>query len=86
MSAECCSIQSACECQAQLFANLDKTRMVLKGWATRCDTRENAPAHSMGADGERFDVAWHCPYCGRHTMRTFYAGALERVRCASAAP
>ena len=70
------TIFSACECQATLFATLDEHRLVLKGWAKRGAT-ENAPAHSLGVDDERFDVAWQCPFCGRNVLCTFYAYALK---------
>ncbi len=72
------TIQSRCECQAQLSASLNQQRFVLSGWATEPRRRgqESCPAHSIDADEERFQVAWLCPYCGRNTLRTFYAGAL----------
>jgi len=37
---------------------------------------ETAPAHSIGADEERFDVAWLCPFCIRNTLRSFDATGL----------
>ena len=72
------TIQSRCECQAQLSAALNQQRLVLSGWATepRRRRQESCPAHSIDADQERFQVAWLCPFCGRNTLRTFYAGAL----------
>jgi hypothetical protein len=73
-------IQSVCECQALLEADLDEDRQVVHGWAhVRGHERELAPANSIGAANERFDVAWQCPICGRNSLRSFYAGALERV-------
>lgn len=72
-------IQSACECQVLLEAELDEQRLVVSGTATRGKDVESAPANSVGADADRFDVVWHCPFCGRNTLRTFYAGALQRV-------
>ena len=74
----CYQIQSVCECQALLEADLDDQRQVLSGWASRANVREGAPANSVGAEGERFDVVWKCPMCGRNTLRTFYAGALRK--------
>jgi len=68
---------SRCECQAMLTAVLDDKRHVLQGEATRLGARENAPAHSIGAERETFDLAWLCPFCGRNTLRSFYAGALR---------
>lgn len=79
-------ISSRCECQASLSATLDESRHVVAAWAARRrgatqDTagKELAPAHSINAHLDRFDVAWLCPFCGRNTLRTFYAGALKRV-------
>lgn len=78
-------ISSRCECQATLSATLDEQRHVLAGWATRSThathhgVKEVAPAHSIDAHLDRFDVAWLCPYCGRNTLRTFYAGALRKA-------
>jgi hypothetical protein len=81
-------ISSRCECQANLTATLDEHRHVLSGWAARrgaadrlgsasAGARERAPAHSINAQLDRFDVGWLCPFCGRNTLRTFYAGALR---------
>ena len=72
-------IQSVCECQAVLTAELDDQRQVLQGWCARAGKRELAPASSIGAEHERFDVVWHCAMCGRHSLRTFYAGALQQL-------
>ena len=72
-------ISSRCECQATLSATLDEQRHVLSGWANRRGVKEIAPAHSINAHLERFDVGWLCPYCGRNTLRTFYAGALRQA-------
>ncbi|UQA56635.1 hypothetical protein [Polyangium aurulentum] len=74
------SVQSRCECQAILSATLDENRQVRNGWAARGRGREVAPAHSIGSANERFDIGWLCPYCGRNTLRTFYAGALRPVK------
>ncbi|AKT41008.1 hypothetical protein [Chondromyces crocatus] len=76
-------ITSRCECQATLSATLDERRHVLAGWAARPGIKELAPAHSINAHLERFDVGWLCPFCNRNTLRMFYAGAL-RVLPASA--
>ncbi|MFT3770951.1 MAG: hypothetical protein QM820_36495 [Minicystis sp.] len=70
---------SRCECQAILSAVLDDRRHVLHGTASRLGAKETAPAHSIGADRENFDIAWLCPFCGRNTLRTFYAGALRTI-------
>ncbi|MEM1031931.1 MAG: hypothetical protein AAGN82_16405 [Myxococcota bacterium] len=72
-------VQSACECQAVLEADLDEHRLVLRGTARRGRDSERAPANSVEAGSSRFDVVWRCPFCGRNPLRTFYAGALARV-------
>lgn len=77
---------SRCECQAHLTAILDEKRHVVEGWATHQGSRENAPAHSIHAELEHFDLGWLCPFCGRNTMRTFFAGALRASPALPAAP
>lgn len=72
-------VTSRCECQAQLSAELDQQRHVLSGYASRGGARESAPAHSINADQERFDIAWLCNFCGRNTLRSFYGGALRKI-------
>ncbi|MEZ4223671.1 MAG: hypothetical protein R3B13_22170 [Polyangiaceae bacterium] len=71
-------IHSSCECQARLSAELDEARQVTRGWARdrRRRLEKPAPAHSIGADAERFDVAWFCPFCVRNTLRSFDAAGL----------
>jgi hypothetical protein len=75
---------SRCECQATLTAILDEKRHVLEGSARHHDRKESAPAHSIDAELDRFDVGWLCPFCGRNTMRTFYAGALRSAPAVTA--
>ncbi len=72
-------IQSVCECQALLTAELNDERQVVAASATRFGNKEVAPANAIGADAERFDVVWKCPMCGRNTLRVLYAGALQRL-------
>lgn len=72
-------IQSRCECQATLTATLDDKRHVIHGEARLRGAVERAAAHSIGADADRFDVAWLCPFCNRNTLRTFHVGALRPV-------
>jgi hypothetical protein len=72
-------IQSVCECQGVLTADLDAQRNVLAGWASRGRAREVSPANAVAPEHNRFDVVWKCPLCGRNTLRTFYSGALERA-------
>jgi hypothetical protein len=80
------AVQSRCECQATLGATLDEGRRVLSGWAraTSGGRQELAPAHCIGAAGERFDVSWLCPCCGRNSLRSFEAGALSFVQAPAA--
>ena len=79
------TISSRCECQARLGAHLDEKRLVLHGTATRRGVTERAPAHSIGAAAERFEVGWLCPFCGRNTLRSFDAGSLVPAPDADAA-
>ena len=72
-------IQSACECQALLGADLDEHRNVVTGWVSLNGEREPAPANAVAPSKARFDVVWHCPICGRNTLRSFFEGALQRL-------
>jgi hypothetical protein len=74
---------SRCECQALLTAILDEKRHVVEGSARHLGVTEIAPACSMHAELEHFDLGWLCPFCGRNTLRTFYAGALRRAEGAT---
>lgn len=73
---------SRCECQAILSAVLDDRRQALEGAAKRHGARATAPAHTIGAERESFDIGWLCPFCGRNVLRTFHAGALRTVAVA----
>jgi hypothetical protein len=81
-------ISSSCECQARLAAELDENKHVLRGWAVDLRRRKEAPApaHSIGADKERFDVAWLCPFCTRNTLRSFDSGGLGWREASAPAP
>lgn len=72
------TIQSVCECQARLGAELDEQRQVLRGWAKDIRRREtqSSPAHAIHPDRDMFDVAWFCPFCIRNTLRSFDASGL----------
>ncbi|HET7543281.1 MAG TPA: hypothetical protein VFK05_25585 [Polyangiaceae bacterium] len=71
------TVHSRCECQAHLCAELDEQRVALRGWATDGRKRQlPAPANTIGADRERFDVGWACPVCTRNTLRSFTSSAL----------
>jgi hypothetical protein len=70
------SVNSRCECQAILTATLDENRKVITGAASRHGSREVAPANTMAATNEHFDIGWACPFCGRNTLRSFHVGAI----------
>ena len=72
-------IESVCECQAKLEAEVDEHGHVLRGWARDRRTKRIlvAPAHSIGAGAAKFQVAWMCPLCTRNQLRSFDSGALE---------
>jgi hypothetical protein len=72
------TINSVCECQAGLFAELDPQRHVLRGWArdARREDTQVAPAHTIDADSATFAVGWSCPFCVRNTLRRFDATML----------
>lgn len=70
-------VRSKCECQATLSATLDEACCVIQGTSRRRGATENAPASAIGIDNERFDVAWACPFCGRHPMRSFDKAGLR---------
>ena len=67
------TIHSVCECQAKLGAVLDEKRHVVRGFAKdrRSGREAIAPAHSIGAQDEKFEVAWACPFCTRNQLRAF---------------
>ena len=71
------TVRSRCECQVHLNAELDEQRVALRGWAI--DARKQqlaAPANTIGAERERFDVGWACPFCTRNTLRSFTGSSL----------
>ncbi len=72
------TIDSHCECQAHLGADLDENKQVIRAWAVemRHRAKELAPAHTIGGDKERFQVGWNCPVCIRNTLRSFDTGGL----------
>ncbi len=70
-------VRSRCECQAHLVARLDEQRHVVQAFVTdRTGHKESAPAHSIGAQRDRFDIGWLCGVCGRNVLRSFSADAL----------
>lgn len=71
------TVSSRCECQGRLSARLDEGGCVLSGAVGGLDGEyEPAPATSIAAGSEQFQVGWLCPLCGRNTVRSFYRGAL----------
>jgi hypothetical protein len=72
------TVQTVCECQAKLGAELDAAGHVLRGWARSRRTGKAvvAPAHSIGAGAPRFQIGWACPFCTRNLVRLFDAGGL----------
>lgn len=80
-------IQTRCECQARLSAILDESTLVVAGSVkTRNGETEMAPANTIGAGGELFQVGWQCPLCLRNIVRSFYRGALSYVGASGDAP
>ncbi len=75
------AVQTVCECQTLLGAELDEACQVLEGWAGPPTRREPAPANSVCAarKADHLDLVWHCPVCGRNTLRAFHSGALIRL-------
>jgi hypothetical protein len=71
------TVESKCECQAKLVAELDEEKRVLKGSARDGRGRERlAPATAMHAANGRFDVGFMCPFCTRNVLRSFESEAL----------
>lgn len=73
-------VESRCECQAQLVAELDEAHTVVRGFVSdRSRKREVvAPANATKPIGKKqVDVGWSCPMCTRNTLRTFNVEALS---------
>lgn len=71
------TVQSRCECQATLVAELNDQKQVVVAYAkAKGGEHESAPAHSIGASKPRFDVGWLCSICGRNVMRSFSTDSL----------
>jgi hypothetical protein len=79
------TVRSRCECQASLVAVLNESHHVVSAYTVgREKEREDAPAHTMGSQNERFDVGWLCNICGRNVLRSFSASALAWVEVPTA--
>jgi hypothetical protein len=84
---KCATVESVCECQAQLGALLDEQRHVVRGFARYRGRELSAPSNAMNARGETFDVGFMCPFCTRNVLRPFHASTLVyREATASKAP
>jgi hypothetical protein len=72
------TIESRCECEAKLVAEIDEERHVLHGSAKDYRGRERlAPANAMNVTNPRFDVGFQCPFCTRNVLRSFEAEGLS---------
>ena len=72
-------VESRCECQAHLVAELDEAHSVVRGFASDyARGREiSAPANlTKKMDATTVDVGWSCPICTRNTLRTFNVETL----------
>lgn len=72
-------VESRCECQAQLVAELDEARVVVRGFVSdrERDRELPAPANATKKIGDKqVDVGWSCPVCTRNTLRSFNVEAL----------
>jgi len=73
-------VESRCECQAQLVAELDEARSVVRGFVDdRSRGRQvQAPANATKKIGDKqVDVGWSCPMCTRNTLRAFNVESLS---------
>jgi hypothetical protein len=73
-------VESRCECQAQLVADLDEARSVVRGFVNdSARGRElSAPANATKKLGDKqVEVGWSCPMCTRNTLRSFNVETLS---------
>jgi hypothetical protein len=72
-------VESRCECQAKLVAELNEARAVVRGFVSDLERgREvSAPANATKKiDDKQVEVGWSCPMCTRNTVRTFNVEGL----------
>ncbi|HSC86932.1 MAG TPA: hypothetical protein VLC09_06660 [Polyangiaceae bacterium] len=70
-------VQSRCECQATLLADVDEAGRVVGGWAKKGKSEpESAPATAIHAGSDQFQIGWLCPECNRNTVRSIFRGSL----------
>ena len=73
-------VESRCECQAELVAELNEAHSVVRGFVIdRARGRElQAPANATKKIADKqVDVGWSCPVCTRNTLRTFNLETLS---------
>jgi hypothetical protein len=73
-------VESRCECQAPLVAELDEAQSVVRGFVIDRERRRElaAPANSTKKIAQKqVDVGWSCPVCTRNTLRTFNLETLS---------
>jgi len=73
-------VESRCECQAQLVADVNEAHVVVRGFVNdRAHGRElSAPANATKSIGDKqVEVGWSCPMCTRNTLRTFNLESLS---------
>ncbi len=75
-------VESRCECQAHLVAELNEARSVVRGFVVDSARGREiaAPANATKKiDEKQVDVGWSCPMCTRNTLRTFNVETLSYV-------
>ncbi len=75
-------VESRCECQAHLVAELNEARSVVRGFVSDSARGREiaAPANATKKiDEKQVDVGWSCPMCTRNTLRTFNVETLSYV-------
>jgi len=73
-------VESRCECQVKLVAELDEAHSVVRGFVSDRERGRElpAPANATKKIGDKqVDVGWSCPVCTRNTLRTFNVEALS---------
>ena len=71
-------INTRCECQGWLTAQVDEAGRVVSGSARKGRGElETAPAIALYAGHAQFQIGWLCPICGRNTLRSFERAGLS---------
>jgi hypothetical protein len=72
-------VRSMCECEAELFAEVDRRHRVARGWIRSDDQQElPAPACVVAEEGRSYSIVWLCPMCLRNTLRCFDGSVVAR--------